>query len=75
MGLQAYLPSKAITLLSEAVNETLVQLTNDSVKKQLIGSLSSVYAIDQKIIQLKENKDFPMVEYAEKHKQSILNSK
>ena len=72
-GLQAYFPAKAFTLISESINQGILMLSHDSVKKHLIGSLSSQYAIDQKIIELQENKDFKMIEFAEKHKKSLCN--
>ena len=46
VGLQAYLPEKTMTLMGETVKNTLLALDRDSVQQQLIGSLSSEYAID-----------------------------
>jgi len=73
VGLQAYLPEKTMALMGETINLTLLALDRDSVQQQLIGSLSSEYAIDQKIILLKEQNNYLMIDFAENHKKSLLN--
>ena len=75
VGLQAYLPEKTMTLMGETVKNTLLALDRDSVQQQLIGSLSSEYAIDQKIILLKQQNNYSMIEFAGSHKKSLLNNK
>ena len=73
VGLQAYLPEKTMTLMGETVTNTLLALDRTSVQQQLIGSLSSEYAIDQKIILLKQQNNYSMIEFAENHKKSLNN--
>ena len=73
VGLQAYLPEKTMTLMGETINHILLALDRDSVQQQLIGSLASEYAIDQKIILLKEQNNYLMIDFAENHKKSLLN--
>jgi len=75
VGLQAYLPEKTMTLMGETIKHTLLALDRDSVQQQLIGSLSSEYAIDQKIILLKQQNNYSMIEFSENHKKSLLNNK
>jgi len=73
VGLQAYLPEKTMALMGETVTNTLLALDRTSVQQQLIGSLSSEYAIDQKIILLKQQNNYSMIEFAENHKKSLNN--
>jgi len=75
LGLQAYLPEKTFSLLSEIVKEGLIAMDRESVQRQLIGSLSSEYAVDQKIKLLQQQNKSSLVEFAEEHKKSLKNSK
>ncbi|MDA8691931.1 hypothetical protein N9M18_02245 [Candidatus Pseudothioglobus singularis] len=75
VGLQAYLPEKTMFLMGETVKQGLTALDRQSVQRQLIGSLSSEYAIDQKIILLKQQNNLSMIEFAENHKRSINSQK
>jgi len=75
LGLQAYLPEKTFSLMSETVKQGLTVMDRESVQRQLIGSLSSEYAVDQKIKLLKRQNQSSLVEFAEKHRESLKNSK
>jgi len=75
LGLQAYLPEKTMSLMGETIKKGLVALERESVQRQLIGSLSSEYAIDQKIILLKQQKNYSMLEFTENHKKSLMKNR
>ena len=61
--------------MSETVKQGLTVMDRESVQRQLIGSLSSEYAVDQKIKLLKRQNQSSLVEFAEKHRESLKNSK
>ena len=70
--LNAYFPSSNLLLLPQYIEDFNSFLNRNHIRKQLIGSLSSPYAVDEKISQLEKIGDVEMVTYAKQHKQSLL---
>jgi hypothetical protein len=70
--LHSYFPSSNLLLIPQYIEEFNSFLNRNHIKKQLIGSLASTYAVEEKISLLEKIGDVEMVTYAKQHKQSLL---
>lgn len=70
--LQSYLPSGQLLLIPEYIHEFSTFLDRNHIRKQMIGSLASPYAVEDKIKQFEKNGDTEMIAYAKEHKKSLL---
>jgi hypothetical protein len=70
--LQSYIPSgQLLLIIPEYIHDFSELLNRNNIRKQMIGSLGSTYAVDMKIEQLIKNNDIEMIEYAKEHKKSL----
>ena len=69
--LQSYLPSNQLALIPGYVSDLGAFLNRTHIKKQLIGSIASSYAINEKIKELEISGDAEMITFAKEHKKSL----
>lgn len=63
----AYIPKNSIFLLKDLVSQARMIVNDNSVQKQLIGSLTSCFAIKDKINRSNIVNNHELLEYGKKH--------